>query len=204
VTSRLWLAAALLAACACGSAPTVREIHGQGNGSLPSPSTAATASPAPAGAKPKLARASTASPSPSVSPSPARVAVSGSTPKASPVPVGTVVTSWNSPKYGQILVDSRGRVLYLFTPDDATGTPTCNSSNGCSAAWPPFDPTNGAPRAQGAVQQSLLGTNSGQITYNGHPLYFYAGDSGADQTNGQCSSNIWYVIGVDGNAVMTC
>jgi predicted lipoprotein with Yx(FWY)xxD motif len=204
VTSRLWLAAVLLAVSACGSAQTVHEIHGQGNGFLSSPSPAASGSATPAAAQPKVARVASASPSPVVSPSPARAAVTASAPKASPVPAGTVVTSWNSPKYGQILVDSRGRVLYLFTPDDATGTPTCNSSNGCSAQWPPFDPTNGAPRAQGAVQQSLLGTNSGQITYNGHPLYFYAGDSGADQTNGQCSGNIWYVIGPDGNAVMTC
>jgi predicted lipoprotein with Yx(FWY)xxD motif len=53
--------------------------------------------------------------------------------------------------------------------------------------------------------QSLLAVNDGQIDYGGHPLYFYAGDSGPDQTNGQCSAGIWYVIAAGGAPVRsTC
>lgn len=115
-----------------------------------------------------------------------------------PVAAGTIVTSWSSPKYGSILVDSRGYVLYLFTPDVST-TPTCTGS--CAQLWPPFEPTKGAPEAEGGVQQSKLAVNNGQIDYFGHPLYFYAGDSGPHQTNGQGSSGIWYVVGLDGSAV---
>jgi predicted lipoprotein with Yx(FWY)xxD motif len=116
------------------------------------------------------------------------------------VPAGTVVTSWNSPKYGEILTGANGRVLYLFTPDDATGTPTCTGS--CAAAWPPLM-ASGAPHAEGQVNQSLLGVSGGQVTYNGHPLYFYAADSGPDQTNGQGSGGIWYVVTVAGAANMS-
>ena len=121
-------------------------------------------------------------------------------PQPAAAPAGTVVNSWNSPTYGQILVDSRGYVLYLFTPD-VTTTPQCTGS--CAATWPPFKPNAGAPRAGGVVQQSLLAVNDGQIDYNGHPLYFYAPDSAPAQSRGQCSGEIWYVVGVDGNAVRT-
>ena len=57
---------------------------------------------------------------------------------------------------------------------------------------------HGALHAQGQARQALLGTEDGQVTYNGHPLYFYAGDSGPHQTNGQGVGGIWYVINTDG------
>jgi predicted lipoprotein with Yx(FWY)xxD motif len=103
-----------------------------------------------------------------------------------------------SPQYGDILVGANGHVLYLFTPDDATGTQTCTGS--CAAAWPPLTTQAGAPRAEGDVKQSLLGTKNGVVTYNGHPLYFYAPDTSAHQAGGQGSGEVWYVVTVAGNA----
>lgn len=186
---------------ACGSAAASGHPRAAAGATSPAgPLTAASPLPSALAAQP-----TSSPPAASVASTPAAAMSAHSpapVPAASPAVAGTVVTSWVSPKYGQILVDSRGFVLYLFTPDDATGTPTCTGS--CAAAWPPFKPGAGAPHAEGAVQQSKLGVSGGQVTYNGHPLYFYAGDPGAHQANGQCSGRIWYVIGVDGNAVMTC
>ena len=113
------------------------------------------------------------------------------------MPAGTVVMSWNSPQFAQpILVAGNGHVLYLFTPDDATGTNTCN----CPQQWPPLTTKSGAPKAQGAAKQGLLGVSNGQVTYNGHPLYFYYLDSKPDQPNGQGVNEVWYVVTVSGNA----
>ncbi len=99
---------------------------------------------------------------------------------------------------GKILVDSHGRSLYLFEKD--TGS-TSNCSGACAGSWPPLL-TNGAPSVTGGLQASLLGTTSRsdgttQVTYNGHPLYLYAGDSKAGDTNGEGSKAFgagWYVL----------
>jgi predicted lipoprotein with Yx(FWY)xxD motif len=77
--------------------------------------------------------------------------------------------------YGTMLFDENGQAIYLFdkeTSDDAQ----CYGD--CAAAWPPVL-TEGAPEASGEVDAGLLGTTerddgSMQVTYNGHPLYFYA------------------------------
>ncbi|MGD0380342.1 MAG: hypothetical protein ABSC30_10205 [Acidimicrobiales bacterium] len=102
--------------------------------------------------------------------------------------------------YGAILTDSAGRTLYLYTPDDGKSSPQCTSAGGCAAAWPPLD-TTGTPRAGGGVQQGLLGTEDGQVTYGGHPLYSYAGDSTPGETSGQGLGGIWFVVSTAGNAV---
>jgi predicted lipoprotein with Yx(FWY)xxD motif len=78
-------------------------------------------------------------------------------------------------EYGTMLFDERGQAIYLFdkeTSDD----PQCYDD--CATAWPPVL-TEGPPEADGDVDAALLGTTdrddgSVQVTYNGHPLYFYA------------------------------
>jgi predicted lipoprotein with Yx(FWY)xxD motif len=77
--------------------------------------------------------------------------------------------------YGTILYDASGQAIYLFDAEDSD-KPKCYGN--CAKAWPPVL-TRGPARASGAVRRSLLGTTprSGggtQITYAGHPLYFYA------------------------------
>jgi predicted lipoprotein with Yx(FWY)xxD motif len=109
------------------------------------------------------------------------------------------VSSTNNATYGPILVDGNGRTLYLFTPDDGMSTPQC--TGGCAQTWPPLK-ASGAPHATGGAQQSLLGVESGQVTYNGHPLYRYASDSAPGQTNGQGVGGIWYVVSTSGNPVL--
>ncbi len=80
-------------------------------------------------------------------------------------------------RYGQIVVDGSGRALYLF---DAEAGPQPRCYGPCASAWPPYV-TTGQPVAGAAVEGSLVGTatrsdGSRQVTYNGHPLYYYVGD----------------------------
>jgi predicted lipoprotein with Yx(FWY)xxD motif len=77
--------------------------------------------------------------------------------------------------FGQILYDASGQAIYLF---DAEGSDRPQCYGDCAKAWPPVL-TKGHPRGTGAVRSRLLGTTqrrdgSMQITYAGHPLYFYA------------------------------
>jgi len=106
---------------------------------------------------------------------------------------------------GQILVDGAGRTLYLFEADKGA-TSSCYSS--CAALWPPLL-THGAPAAAAGAQMSLVATTtrtdgSAQVTYAGHPLYYWVADKNAGQTSGQAVNNsggVWYVVAVDGSAV---
>jgi predicted lipoprotein with Yx(FWY)xxD motif len=93
-------------------------------------------------------------------------------PKHLPVLVRTATS-----RYGRILVDTRGRTLYLFTRDRGAAS-TC--SGACARAWPPYI-VAGPGLAGGGARSSRVGVirRSGgarQVTYNGHPLYHYIGD----------------------------
>jgi predicted lipoprotein with Yx(FWY)xxD motif len=106
---------------------------------------------------------------------------------------------------GTILVDGEGRTLYLFERD--TG-PRSTCSGACLQHWPAVT-TDGAPRAGSGASASLLGTakrddGTAQVTYAGHPLYYFAGDSAAGQANGQGVDAFgaeWYVLGANGRKV---
>jgi predicted lipoprotein with Yx(FWY)xxD motif len=78
-------------------------------------------------------------------------------------------------QFGQILFDGRGQAIYLF---DKEKSDRSECYDACAAAWPPVL-TDGEPQAASGVEQSLLGTTKRsdgktQVTYDGHPLYFYA------------------------------
>ena len=82
-----------------------------------------------------------------------------------------------STRYGKALFGPSGKVLYGFTAD-RNGKSHCYGD--CAAAWPPLL-TRGAPVAGTGVTQALLGTTTRtngrkQVTYKGHPLYYYVGD----------------------------
>jgi len=80
--------------------------------------------------------------------------------------------------YGRVIADGKGEALYLF--DKETGTrPRCFGA--CARAWPPVL-TKGRPRARNGAKARLLGTTKRrggkrQVTYAGHPLYYYVSDS---------------------------
>ena len=91
-----------------------------------------------------------------------------------------------SSSLGKIIVDGRGRTLYLFEKDKR-GHSACAGT--CATYWPPVI-TRGKPIAGRGVTSSLLGTirranGARQVTYAGHPLYRYVLDTKAGQTNGE-------------------
>jgi predicted lipoprotein with Yx(FWY)xxD motif len=78
-------------------------------------------------------------------------------------------------QYGKILFDTRGQAIYLFDRE-RTSKPRCYGA--CAKAWPPVY-TKAKPRAGRGIDPKLLGTSKRkdgrrQVTYDGHPLYFYA------------------------------
>ncbi len=103
---------------------------------------------------------------------------------------------------GDILVDGDGRTLYLFTVDTQNGdTSACTGD--CLGTWPPLA---GEATAGAGVDAALLGTvtrddGSAQATYNGWPLYYFAADAAAGDTNGQGVGDVWWVIDPAGNAI---
>jgi predicted lipoprotein with Yx(FWY)xxD motif len=116
---------------------------------------------------------------------------------------GTTVTVRTS-RYGRVLFDGQGRALYLFTADRSTRS-TCYGA--CAKAWPPFL-VKAKPVAGRGVSARLLGTTrrrggTVQVTYAGHPLYYYEGD-GRGQIKCQNVSEfggLWLVVTPGGKAV---
>lgn len=93
---------------------------------------------------------------------------------APPVAAGTAVTVRDS-EFGPMLFDGPGQAIYLFEVE-TDGRPACYAE--CAVAWPPVL-TDGPPQATGSARPDLLDTvarddGSTQVTYGGHPLYFYA------------------------------
>jgi predicted lipoprotein with Yx(FWY)xxD motif len=111
-----------------------------------------------------------------------------------------------SSNLGQILADSNGRSLYLFEAD--TGTNSTCTSPGCVAEWPPLI-ANGTPAVGAGLPANELGTTPRadghhQVTYAGHPLYYFAGDTQPGTTGGQGlndNGGLWYVVHTDGTPV---
>jgi predicted lipoprotein with Yx(FWY)xxD motif len=108
---------------------------------------------------------------------------------------------------GKILVDSRGRTLYLFQKDSGMKS-TC--TGGCAVEWPPLratrKPTVGGGAKASAVATSTRSDGKPQVTYNGHPVYLFAGDQRPNDTNGQgvnAFGGLWYALSSSGNEVTT-
>lgn len=107
--------------------------------------------------------------------------------------------------YGTILQDGRGRTIYLFTKEK-TSKSECYDE--CAEAWPPVTTKSEASAGSG-VSESKLGTTkrtdgTTQVTYNDHPLYFYRGETKADQVLCQAVDEfggIWYVVDKNGDAI---
>jgi predicted lipoprotein with Yx(FWY)xxD motif len=136
-----------------------------------------------------------------------------STPSTSPTVRSPVVTATPAKKlsrtavitaksqYGPMLYDASGQPIYLFDAERGT-TPSCYQD--CAGAWPPVL-TEGPPRAGKGTREDLLGLTtrrdgSTQVTYAGHPLYYYAHEGkyqvlchGVDEFGGT-----WLVVRPDG------
>jgi predicted lipoprotein with Yx(FWY)xxD motif len=117
-------------------------------------------------------------------------------------PAGPAAVASKMGALGSYLTDGSGKSLYLYTPD-TTSTSTCYGQ--CIAAWPALLTTGAATAGTGA-DASKLGTTkrtdgTTQVTYNGHPLYYFIGDKAAGDTNGQGKEGIWFLLAPAGTQI---
>jgi predicted lipoprotein with Yx(FWY)xxD motif len=114
------------------------------------------------------------------------------------------ITTGSKSPVGTYLTNSSGRTVYMFT-GDMEGMSMC--SGACTKPWPPVL-TTGAPTAGSGVHASALGTiangKAQQVTYYGHPLYYFIRDKSAGLTAGEGITHFggsWYVISPDGKGI---
>lgn len=125
-------------------------------------------------------------------------------PTSAPVttaPASGAVVKLATSALGQIVVDANGRTVYGFMPDEAGGTPTCYDS--CAQSWPALTSADTFTVGEGLDQSAFTtvprtDAAGNQIKFSAHPLYYFSGDSGSGQTNGQGVGGKWYVVGADG------
>ena len=106
---------------------------------------------------------------------------------------------------GRVLVNARGRTLYLFEKD-THGRSACYGA--CAAYWPPLV-SAAKPQPGNGVRASLLGVTKRkdgkrQVTYAGHPLYTYVGDTKAGMTSGEGLTDFggtWDAVAASGRSV---
>jgi predicted lipoprotein with Yx(FWY)xxD motif len=104
-------------------------------------------------------------------------------------------------RLGKILVDSRGRTLYLFTKDSGTKS-AC--SGACATAWPPLRASGKATAGSGAKASLVRTAARSQVTYNGHPLYGFIKDKKPGDTNGEgltAFGGHWFAVSPAGKQV---
>jgi predicted lipoprotein with Yx(FWY)xxD motif len=113
------------------------------------------------------------------------------------------------PKLGTVLVNAKGRTLYMFVPDKRKRV-TCVRT--CAKVWPPVKLPKGAKAvAAGKAKASLLGSDPNPaggrvVTYNKWPLYTYVADTAPGQAKGQAlnlNGGLWYVLSPSGKVIRT-
>ena len=126
----------------------------------------------------------------------------GTSPSASSMPgaasgtgTKTVTLTVKATSSGQVLTNAQGDTLYWYSKDTKDGPSTCTGS--CAAEWPMVE--GHAVAASGVKLAGELGTvtdagGAMQATYNGYPLYTYAGDKTPGQTTGNGEGGVWHDI----------
>jgi predicted lipoprotein with Yx(FWY)xxD motif len=125
-------------------------------------------------------------------------------PKAAQVKQPTLDVSTN--RLGEVLVDSKGRTLYLFKKDKG---PKSSCFGPCASAWPPVR-VNGKSTVAGDAKASKISTTKrpdgpAQIVYSGHPLYLYQGDDKPGDANGQGVNSWggrWFALSAGGRQIL--
>jgi len=119
---------------------------------------------------------------------------------AQATPSVTTASATVGGKSETILTDTRGMSLYYFTSDSDTSV-ACTKDNGCTATWSPLlAPASGSPTSAATLPgllSSLNGANGNQVSYNGHPLYTYGGDSAPGDAKGDGVEGKWFVATPD-------
>jgi predicted lipoprotein with Yx(FWY)xxD motif len=137
-------------------------------------------------------------------PTPAAAATTSSTTSTSAAASGLTIGSAHA--HGQTyLTGMSGRAIYLWEADKGSNS---SCSGACAQAWPPVT-TTGKPTGGSGVTASMLGTTkrsdgSEQVTYDGHPLYYFVADTSAGSTKGQGSDGFgakWWLVAPSGSAI---
>lgn len=110
-------------------------------------------------------------------------------------PVETAAITVNGTSI-RVLTDASGKTFYYLATDKPVQS-TCTGT--CAVVWPPFV-SDTVPAAEGPLPGKLAlvkTANGSQVSYNGHLLYTYSGDSAPHQANGQGVAGKWWVARVD-------
>ncbi|MGZ3587383.1 MAG: COG4315 family predicted lipoprotein [Candidatus Limnocylindrales bacterium] len=118
-----------------------------------------------------------------------------------PAAAGLTIGTASSGALGSFLTGDGGKTIYVLTKDSAN-TSTCTSGT-CAQNWPAVKVSLGQQPQAGSGLTAKLATitwpdGTVQVTYNGMPLYYYAGDAKAGDTNGQGSNGVWFVAPLSG------
>jgi D-xylose transport system substrate-binding protein len=155
-----------------------------------------------------LSACASATPSPTATQAPTAVPAATGTNAPTAMPsTGATIQVTNNATLGNILTDSKGMTLYIFKKDTTPGTSACTGQ--CATLWPPFTVPAGTTPSAGSGITGTLGTitrsddNSTQVTINNQPLYYYSKDTNPGDTTGQGFGGFWYVVGSDGNPIMS-
>ncbi len=203
------LSALALLASACGAltpaAPPIMVSStpiGVYGGATATPQASAAVIPSSGGTGTPTSVPATPTPAPAT-------ASSGPAPTAQALPTAPLqylvieVGVSQNPKYGGILVDGKGRTLYLRISDQPRVS-TCDAT--CMQTWPAAVPYGRKPTALAGIDPTKLKSfiradGMAQVTFNDWPLYYYSGDTAPGQTNGQGLGGQWYVVSVNGDPV---
>ena len=153
----------LVALAGCGSSSTSSSSSSSGNGAYTYPSVVASTAPSAA----------------------------ASSPASSGTVVVTTATATVAGKSETILTNTAGMTLYYRTTDTASSV----CSGGCASIWPPLVLASGTPTSSATLNGSLAidaDANGNQVTYSGHSLYVYSGDSGPGSTKGEGVAGVWH------------
>jgi predicted lipoprotein with Yx(FWY)xxD motif len=143
---------------------------------------------------------SSASSTPKATASPTASASATSSPTAS---AATLALKTLSGTPGIWLTNAAGRALYVYNLDKG-GTSACYGV--CATNWPPLTTTGSVTISGEFTSSSLLGfitrtDGTKQVTYGGHPLYYFSGDSASGQTKGQGVGGVWFLVGPAANVM---
>ena len=194
----------LLAACG-GSSSSSNTAAGAASGTASSTAVATSSASGGSSSTPASASASgkaSKEASPHISATPHNTA--GPQPSSGTVtfnPQGTTIMIVQHSSLGYVLAEANGQVVYTYSKDTKNGAPTCTGS--CASQWPPVTgtpkagPADTFPGSFGVVKGS---GGKEQVTYNGLPLYTYAGAK-PYATTGNGVGNEWKVVALSSSDI---
>jgi predicted lipoprotein with Yx(FWY)xxD motif len=111
---------------------------------------------------------------------------------------GTKISTRVTTKYGRVVANSKGRVMYIFAPDGTKKTSHCTGA--CAAAWPKVT-SKFKPVAGTDISTKHLSRNAKhQVTYYGHPLYYFSASTKPGNTSGE-NVNHFFVLSDKGKVI---